>query len=131
LSLLRDPNLLYRIVADLGGCGVVGESTGKLVGYLAAASRKLKRPLHVFNPFAPQLTFPTHKTRMRRDHAKYLTLIDTIAFLHQHQRTVYTLPASSLTTQVSNLTQYVNVHRNDIAIATASDTLCPLYPLQT
>jgi hypothetical protein len=73
--LLRDPNLLHRIVADLGGCGVVGESTGKLVGYLAATSRKLKWSLRVFNPFAPQLTFPTYKASMRRDHAKYLTLI--------------------------------------------------------
>ncbi len=41
----------------------------------------------VYNPYATQLTFPNHKTRMRRDHLKYLNLISTIALLHQHQRT--------------------------------------------
>lgn len=43
------------------------------------------------NPFADQLTFQSDKTRMRRDHEKYLTLIDTIALLHQHQREVKTV----------------------------------------
>jgi hypothetical protein len=79
-------------------------------------AQRLLVPLHVFNPFAPQLTFPSHKTRMRRDHAKYLTLIDTIAFLHQHQRTVHELPSSSLASQASNL-RYINVEKNDIAVA--------------
>jgi hypothetical protein len=48
-------------------------------------AQRLLRRVEVFNPYAPQLTFPNHKTRMRRDHVKYLTLINTIAFLHQHQ----------------------------------------------
>jgi DNA primase catalytic core len=47
LELLRDPNLLDRILADFSRCGVVGEETNKLVGYLAAVSRKLDRPLAV------------------------------------------------------------------------------------
>ena len=38
------------------------------------------------NPYAPSLTFPSGRTRNRRDHEKYLTLIDSIALLHQHQR---------------------------------------------
>ena len=41
------PNLLERILADFDACGVVGEDTNKLVGYLAAVSRKLDRPLAV------------------------------------------------------------------------------------
>jgi hypothetical protein len=45
----------------------------------------------VLNPYAPSLGFPYGATRMRRDHEKYLTLIDTIALLHQHQREVKTL----------------------------------------
>ena len=40
----------------------------------------------VVNPFADDLTFLDDKTRTRRDHMKYLTLIRTIALLHQHQR---------------------------------------------
>lgn len=51
-------------------------------------AQRLIRPLRVENPYAPQLTFPNHKTRMRRDHLKYLNLINTIALLHQHQRTI-------------------------------------------
>jgi DNA primase len=50
----------------------------------------LLRPLDVLNPYAQFLTFPDQTTRLRRDHEKYLTLIDTIAYLHQHQRTVKT-----------------------------------------
>jgi hypothetical protein len=54
-------------------------------------AQRLLRPLQIFNPYAPQLAFPSHKTRMRRDQLKYLTLINAIAFLHQHQRESYTI----------------------------------------
>lgn len=47
LALLRDPKLLDRILGDFAACGVVGEETNKLVGYLAAVSRKLDNPLAV------------------------------------------------------------------------------------
>jgi hypothetical protein len=44
LGLLRDPHLLDRIVADFA---LVGEPVNKLLGYLAAISRKLDEPLAV------------------------------------------------------------------------------------
>ena len=47
LELLRDPNLLDRILGDYRRCGVVGDETNKLVGYIAAVSRKLEQPLAV------------------------------------------------------------------------------------
>ena len=47
LALLKDKNLLSRILSDFNECGVVGEETNKLVGYLASVSRKLDRPLAV------------------------------------------------------------------------------------
>jgi DNA primase catalytic core len=47
LELLTDPHLLDRIVADVARCGLVGETTNTLVGYLAAVSRKLAEPLAV------------------------------------------------------------------------------------
>ena len=47
LALLRDPKLLDRILSDFAACGVVGEENNKLVGYLAAVSRKLDAPLAV------------------------------------------------------------------------------------
>ena len=47
LELLRDPRLMERIVEDFARCGVVGEETNKLVGYLGAVSRHLEKPLAV------------------------------------------------------------------------------------
>ena len=47
LAFLRSDNLLEKILTDFGRCGVVGEETNKLVGYLAALSRKLEAPLAV------------------------------------------------------------------------------------
>ncbi len=47
LILLRDPKLIERILEDFDRCGIVGERTNKLVGYLAAVSRKLEQPLAV------------------------------------------------------------------------------------
>lgn len=47
LALLRDPDLLDRVLQDLGRLGLVGEETNALVAYLAVTSRKLARPLAV------------------------------------------------------------------------------------
>ncbi|WP_426107481.1 CHC2 zinc finger domain-containing protein, partial [Massilia sp. TSP1-1-2] len=47
LAMLRAPGLLERVVSDFDACGLVGERTNKLVGYLAAVSRKLDRPLAI------------------------------------------------------------------------------------
>ena len=47
LGLLRDPRLLDRILEDFARCGLVGEETNKLIGYLAAVSRHLEAPLAV------------------------------------------------------------------------------------
>ena len=47
LELLKDPRLFDRILEDFGRCGVVGEEVNKLMGYLAAVSRKLDDPLAV------------------------------------------------------------------------------------
>ena len=49
-------------------------------------AQRLLKPLAVINPYADQLTFLSDKTRTRRDHEKYLTLIDSIALLHQAAR---------------------------------------------
>jgi len=51
-------------------------------------AQRLLKPLLVANPFAEQLTFIDDKTRTRRDHMKYLTLIRAIVLLHQYQREV-------------------------------------------
>jgi DNA primase len=78
-------------------------------------AQRLLRPLAVVNPYAEQLTFRSESPRLRRDHAKYLTLIDAIALLHQHQRDVRRLGSI----------EYIEVTRADIALANrlASDVL--------
>jgi hypothetical protein len=91
---------------------------GLVAGKAAAAIRRahqaaqtLLRPMAVINPYAEALTFRSESTRMRRDHAKYLTLIDAIAFLHQHQRAVKT------SAEGGQVTEYVEVTVADIALA--------------
>ena len=76
-------------------------------------AQRLLRSLAVVNPYADQLTFLSDKTRTRRDHEKYLTLIDTIALLHQHQR-----PVKS-TTHQGRAVEYIEVTLDDIARANA------------
>jgi hypothetical protein len=67
--------------------------------------------VHVVNPFADSLTFLDAKTRTRRDHMKYLTLIRAIALLHQHQRRVRTASAKGGTLR------YIEVEQSDIQLA--------------
>jgi DNA primase len=80
-------------------------------------AQRLIRPLAVVNPYADQLTFLSDKTRTRRDHEKYLTLIDTIALLHQHQRAVKTTTARQ--GDDSKAIEYIEVTLDDIARANA------------
>lgn len=49
-------------------------------------AQRLLEPIQVFNPYAKELTFRSDRTRMRRDHPKYLTLIKAVTLLHQFQR---------------------------------------------
>ena len=74
-------------------------------------AQRLLKPLAVINPYADQLTFLDDKTRTRRDHEKYLTLIDSIALLHQYQREVKTIQHNG-----SNI-DYVEVTLGDIETA--------------
>ena len=74
-------------------------------------AQRLIRPLAVVNPYADRLTFPDSTTRLRRDHEKYLTLIDTIALIHQHQRTI------KITTHQGQPLEYIEVTQDDIARA--------------
>jgi DNA primase len=79
--------------------------------HLHQNAQRLLRPLAVVNPFAEELTFLSDKTRTRRDHEKYLTLIDAIALLHQHQR-----PVKNATWRGEAI-EYVEVTRADLELA--------------
>jgi hypothetical protein len=49
-------------------------------------AQRLLEPLPVVIPYADKLTFPVAWMRTRRDHARFLNLIEVSAFLHQYQR---------------------------------------------
>ncbi|WP_419653758.1 hypothetical protein, partial [Thiolapillus sp.] len=69
------------------------------------------RPLAVVNPYAEQLAFADSRTRTRRDHEKYLTLIDSITLLYQYQRDIKTIDRDG------QVIEYVEATLDDIALA--------------
>jgi hypothetical protein len=71
-------------------------------------AQRLLKPVNIVNPYAKQLTFPSDQTRTRRDHKKYLTLIRSIALLHQYQRPVKTATRGGITKE------YIEVTLDDI-----------------
>ena len=74
-------------------------------------AQRLLRPLRIVNPYADRLTFLDDKTRTRRDHEKYLGLIDAVTLLHQYQRDV------KRTRHRGQTVDYIEVALDDIAIA--------------
>lgn len=74
-------------------------------------AQRLLKPVPVVNPYAPGLTFQDSQTRTRRDHMKYLTLIRSVALLHQHQRPHKTVEHRGRTVE------YIEVALADIAMA--------------
>jgi post-segregation antitoxin (ccd killing protein) len=93
--------------------GLIASHEGDAVRRSHRAAQALLRPLAVVNPFAESLTFRSASTRTRRDHAKYLTLIDAIALLHQQQRPVRTAVAGE------GVIEYIEATASDIALADA------------
>ncbi|MED0531481.1 DNA primase, partial [Escherichia coli] len=91
--------------------GLLASNEKSYITALHQNAQRLLRPLNVVNPFASQLTFMSDKTRTRRDHMKYLTLIQAIALLHQYQREIKRLEHRG------QVVEYIEVTREDIALA--------------
>lgn len=87
--------------------GLMVRQNRKQILNLHRNAQRLLRPVEVINPYAPRLTFLNDRTRARRDHMKYLYLINAIALLHQFQR-----PVKSR----GNL-RYIEATMEDIAVA--------------
>jgi DNA primase catalytic core len=75
-------------------------------------AQRLLEPVMVVNPFAERLTFTDGRTRTRRDHVKYLTLIRAVALLHQHQR-----PRQTATGPDGRRVSFIEATAEDIALA--------------
>ena len=106
--------------------GLIAQQDKAALIQLHQNAQYLLKPLAVLNPYAEYLSFPDQTTRLRRDHDKYLTLIDTIAYLHQYQRVVKTVPqravphgmsAAHATATEARLMEYIEVTLEDIALA--------------
>jgi hypothetical protein len=91
--------------------GLLAKKEKERILILHRNAQRLLNPLHVVNPFAEQLTFLDDRTRTRRDHDKYLTLIESIALLHQYQRTIKSMAHGD------DVLQYVEVTLDDIETA--------------
>ncbi|MDR4880071.1 putative CHC2 zinc finger protein [Escherichia coli H605] len=91
--------------------GLLAANEKSYITTLHQNAQRLLRPLNVVNPFASQLTFMSDKTRTRRDHMKYLTLIQAIALLHQYQREIKRVEHRG------QVVEYIEVTREDIALA--------------
>lgn len=86
------------------------------------AQRLLNERVHVeiVNPYSLELTYPNDKLLMRREHEKYMTLINTITFLRQFQKPLKKTKATD-----GGEMEYVEVGIEDIALANqlAADVL--------
>ena len=91
--------------------GLLQDNDKRSITALHQNAQRLLKAIHVVNPYAHQLTFLDDKTRMRRDHMKYLSLIRSIALLHQHQR-----PVRSVLHR-GQMLAYIEVTKADIALA--------------
>ncbi len=80
-------------------------------------AQRLLRPLCVVNPYAEHLTFLDDRTRTRRDHEKYLTLIDSVALLYQYQRPVQAENFGSASSGNTAMQDYIEVTLSDIELA--------------
>ena len=93
--------------------GLLQDSAREAVCERHHNAQRLLASVAVVNPYADRLGFAADKTRTRRDHMKYLTLIRTIALLHQHQRKVKHVEHGGQTLA------YIEVTPSDIELANA------------
>ena len=70
-------------------------------------AQRLLRSLKVIIPFVDAIDFPPAWMRGRRDHDRFLSLIEGIAFLHQHQRAV----------RADGAAEYIEASLEDYALA--------------
>jgi DNA primase catalytic core len=92
--------------------GLLADAERTRVLKLHQDAQRLIEPVAVVNPFAERLTFNDGRTRTRRDHMKYLSLIRSIALLHQHQR-----PRKSATAPDGRQISYIEATAGDVALA--------------
>jgi hypothetical protein len=71
-------------------------------------AQRLLQPIPIINPYAESLTFLSDRLRTRRDHEKYMQMIETITNLRQYQKPIKFL------THLSETIRYIETDRDDI-----------------
>jgi len=108
--------------------GLLNKQSQQGIQTLHRHAQQLLRSLHIVNPYADQLTFVDSQTRTRRDHEKYLTLIDSIALLHQYQREIKTVEYTGHTIEYIEVTLEDIEYANQLAHEILGRTLDELPP---
>ncbi len=108
--------------------GILASERRKDIQRMMQNAQRLIQPMRIANPYARELTFTSGRTRTRRDHEKYLTLIDTIALLHQHQRQVITHTVNGRTVEMLPVTLEDIAAANQIAPEVLGRSLDELPP---
>ncbi len=101
LAFLTDPALLDRILADFETCGLVGEADNKLVGYLAAVSRKDESPIAIL----VQSSSAAGKTTLLDAVLGFVPPEDRVQLSAMTSQSLYYLPPDALTHKVLALAE--------------------------
>jgi DNA primase catalytic core len=91
--------------------GVLEKAESEEIKKLHHHAQRMLKPLAVVNPFVEYLTYPSERIIHRREQRKYLSLINSIALLHQYQREIKTAKRGEIEIE------YVEVELSDIALA--------------
>ena len=78
---------------------------------LHRSAQRLLRPIQVVIEHLKDHSFPDAMTRTRRDHMKFLTLIQAVTLLHQHQREIKT------STEDGETLEYIEATEADVKLA--------------
>lgn len=110
-SIAQTKAILERQRHQYSLLGVLEKAESEEIKKLHHHAQRMLKPLAVVNPFVEYLTYPSEKIIHRREQRKYLSLINSIALLHQYQREIKTAKRGEIEIE------YVEVELSDIALA--------------
>ena len=112
LALLKDPNLVTRIVEAFEQVGMVGEAMNCLVGYLCAVSRKLPAPLAVI----VQSTSAAGKSAVMEAVLGFVPPEDRVSFSAMTGQSLFYLGESDLAHKVLSIAEEEGASRAAYAL---------------
>ncbi|WP_460827914.1 hypothetical protein [Nostocoides australiense] len=112
LALLRDPDLITRVVDAFAAVGMVGEAVNCLVGYLAAISRKLPAPLAVI----VQSTSAAGKSAVMEAVLGFVPPEDRVSFSAMTGQSLFYLGESDLAHKVLSIAEEEGASRAAYAL---------------